>query len=310
MRTVVVETSDPRATGPPPAHWQIIAGHVSAVLLALLFLASGLWKILDLESAAERMVQSLVPVPLSLPAAVMVSVAETFVAVLLLLPGLRRWGAWLAGLMLVAFMAYIGIFYHRLLGEDCNCFPWIRRVVGPGFFAGDGAMLALAVLAAWRARRPRGVRRAAVILAGVLTLALASYAVSAYQRARIGAPESILVDGSACRLREGRFLLYFFDPECSHCEKVAREMARQAWTGVRVIAVATAQPRFAGDFLRASGLRVGVSSDADLLRARFPFTDPPYAVALVNGRPAATFNSGQLEGAPYYGVLRKLGFIR
>jgi hypothetical protein len=153
-----------------------------------------------------------------------------------LLLGSRRWGAWLAGLMLVVFMAYIGVFYHRLLGEDCNCFPWIRRVVGPGFFAGDAGMLALAALAGWRARR--------------------------------------------------------------------------AWTGARVIAVPTAQPQFAGDFLRDSGLRVGVSSDADLLRASFPFTDPPYAVALFNGRPAATFNSGQLEGAPYYGVLRKLGFIR
>jgi hypothetical protein len=105
-------------------------------------------------------------------------------------------------------------------------------------------------------------------------------------------------------------LLYFFDPECSHCEKVAREMARQAWMGARVIAVPTAQPQFAGDFLRDSGLRVAVSSDADLLRARFPFTDSPYAVALVNGRRAATFNSGQLEGARYYGTLRKLGFIR
>jgi uncharacterized membrane protein YphA (DoxX/SURF4 family) len=310
MMAVVADTSPGRATGASPARWQIIAGHASAVLLALLFLASGLWKMLELESAAERMVQSLVPVPLSLPVAVMVSVAETFVAVLLLLPGLRRWGAWLAGLMLVVFMAYIGIFYHRLLGEDCNCFPWIRRMVGPGFFAGDAGMLALAVLAGWRARRPRGVRLAAGILAGMLALALASHAISAFQRARIAAPESILVDGSACRLREGRFLLYFFDPECSHCEKVAREMARQVWMGARVITVPTAQPQFAGDFLRDSGLRVAVSSDADLLRARFPFTDSPYAVALVNGRRAATFNSGQLEGARYYGTLRKLGFIR
>ncbi|HOK47562.1 MAG TPA: hypothetical protein PLK67_16585, partial [Bryobacteraceae bacterium] len=96
-------------------------------------------------------------------AAIGVGTAETFIAVLLLIPRYRRWGAWLAGLMLVAFMIYIGVLYDRLLGDDCNCFPWIRRVVGPMFFITDGAMLLPAIGAAVWSRRPRRLRTPALV---------------------------------------------------------------------------------------------------------------------------------------------------
>jgi uncharacterized membrane protein YphA (DoxX/SURF4 family) len=285
-------------------------GHGSAVLLSLLFLASGLWKILDLNSAAERMVQSLVPVALSLPVAVAVGVAETFAAALLLWPGFRRWGAWLASAMLVVFMAYVGWFYGRLLGEDCNCFPWIRRVVGPGFFAGDAGMLALALLAGWQSCKPRNWRAAAGVLGGILVFALGSHAVATASRARISAPATILVRGTPYRLDHGRVLLYFFDPECSHCLMVARKMSRQVWSSAEIVAVPTAQPQFARDFLRDAGLGAVIASDSERLRATFRFTDPPYAVALVSGRQVAAFNSGQLGEESYYETLRKLGFIK
>ena len=304
------ETLDRTALRGAPARWKAILGHVSAVLLGLLFLVSGIWKLWDLPGAAERMVQSLIPVALSTPVAALVGVAEVFAAVLLLWPAWRRWGAYLAALMLVAFMVYIGVFYQRLLGEDCNCFPWIRRVVGPWFFISDAAMLALAVLAGWWSRRPRGWRAPACVLAGLLVLAAGSWTVSAVSRSGIAAPATIQVEGKPLRLHEGRFLLYFFDPECSHCLKVAREMSRQSWRDARVIAVATAQPQFAADFLNDAGLRAEISNDADVLRQTFRFTDSPYAVALVNGRQAAAFNYGHLEGEPYYQKLRELGFIR
>jgi hypothetical protein len=131
-------------TVPPPRAvpgWKHAAAAACAIILSLLCLASGVWKLSDLDATSERMVQSLVPVALSTPAALAVAICEAFAGVLLLIPRYRRWGAWIAALMLAAFMIYIGVLYDRLLGEDCNCFPWIRRVVGPAFFAGDAAML-------------------------------------------------------------------------------------------------------------------------------------------------------------------------
>jgi len=75
------------------SRWKSIAGVASAVVLSLLFLASGIWKLTDLDATAERMVQSLVPVALSMPAALAVAIYETFAGVLLLIPRYRRWGA-------------------------------------------------------------------------------------------------------------------------------------------------------------------------------------------------------------------------
>ncbi|MCL4852403.1 MAG: DoxX family membrane protein [Bryobacteraceae bacterium] len=92
------------------------ASAIAALVLSLVFLASGIWKVTDLNGTAERVIQLLVPVPLSLPAAFAAAVAETFAGVLLLIPRFRRWGAWLAALMLIVFMAYFAVFYDRLLG--------------------------------------------------------------------------------------------------------------------------------------------------------------------------------------------------
>jgi hypothetical protein len=250
----------------------------------------------DLDATAERMVQSLVPVALSMPAALAVAIYETFAGVLLLIPRYRRWGAWTAGVMLVAFMVYIGVLYDRLLGEDCNCFPWIRRVVGPAFFAGDAAMLAFAGLAAWWSRKSHGLRHAAVILGCICLAACGSYAVSAIRRGHADAPDTAVVDGQPFNLRQGRVLLYFFDPECSHCYTVAQEMSKRKWGTTRIVVLPTREQRFARSFLNDSGLRAGISPDAESLRKVFPFTDPPYAVALDRGKATATFNSGQMEG--------------
>jgi uncharacterized membrane protein len=293
-----------------PRPWQRRASLVSALFLSALFLVSGLWKLLDLPSATERMIQSLIPVPLALAAAIGVGAAETFAGILLLLPRFRRWGAWIAAAMLAAFIVYIGVLYDRLVGDECNCFPWIQRVVGPIFFIGDAVMLALAVMAGLWSQSPRGYRAAAWILAGVTAFSLSSYAVSEHRRSQSAAPASIAVDGKPLALRHGRVLLYFFDPECSHCYMVAKRMAKQKWlNNARVIGVPTAQPQFARGFLDDAQLRAGISPDAAVLRRAFPFTDPPYGVALHNGRIAGRYNSGQLEADAFYASLRELGFI-
>ena len=93
---------------------------------------------------------------------------------MILVPRFRRWGAILAGLLLLAFMTYIGWNYKALIGRDCSCFPVLtlpfgisidmRRSVGPGFFYGDFAFIAAAAIAGFWAKRSHGLRTAAVIL--------------------------------------------------------------------------------------------------------------------------------------------------
>ena len=89
--------------------WKTALSWVSAILLTVLFLISGLWKITDAQGAAVRMAQAKVPESVSLVAAIVFGVVETVAAVLVLIPRLRRWGAFLAGLLLAAFLAYFAL---------------------------------------------------------------------------------------------------------------------------------------------------------------------------------------------------------
>lgn len=289
---------------------QATAAMSAAVLLALLFLASGLWKLSDLHATAERMVQSLVPVYLSWPAAVAVAALETFAGVLLLVPRYRRWGACLAAILLAAFLVYIAVLYDRLLGDDCNCFPWIRRVVGPAFFVGDAAMLGLAAMAGWRSSRSADLRGAAAIFGVVLAMTGIACAANSVTRFRSDVPAVARVDGEPLELRRGKVLLYFFDPECSHCYMAGTAMASRNWRDTRVVVVPTREPQFARDFLETTKLAAGISPDAQSLREALPFTDPPYAVALDRGRVVATFNSGEMEGEAWFQALQQSGHVK
>jgi len=287
--------------------WKTAASTVAAFLLALLFVVSGVWKITDPFSAAQRMTQALVPANLSLLAACMFGIAETFTAILLLVPRFRRWGAILSGLLLVAFMIYIGYYYNQLRGADCNCFPWVKRAVGPMFFLGDGAMLALAVVAGWWARRSSDLRTALLVLMAVAVFAGVSYGVNARLQASAQAPASITVAGQPVALGEGRFLIFFFDPECMHCNDAAREMAKYSWRGVKIVGVPTEEPQFAQYFMDNTGLHGLVSNDLALLKKAFHFTATPYAVAVENGREKAgisDFDTQHLAAR-----LREIGFV-
>jgi len=289
----------------PP--WKRIICVVSAVLLALVFLVSGTWKISDPLGAAARMVQAQVPAALGLPAAIGFGVAEVFTGVLLLVPRFRRWGAWLAGLMLVAFMVYFAIYYNTLRGNDCSCFPWLKRVVGPGFFISDGLMLLAAVIAGWWERPSQSLRSALVVLGAVAVFAGVSFGVTAMRESGLKAPGTITVDGQPYSLQHGRVFLYFFDPECSHCEAAARAMSKFQWKEVTIIVVPTRMPQFTEPFLNAAGLKAKASRDVKLLRETFKFGDGPYGAALEYGRQKAAipiFDSGEPAA-----TLRKLGFI-
>jgi uncharacterized membrane protein YphA (DoxX/SURF4 family) len=301
---------DPAGRDSVRVQWLSLVASAASLVLALVFLVSGSWKLVDLHATAERMIQVLVPLWLSGPAAFAVAIAETTTGILLVMPRYRRWGALAAALLLFVFMVYIGLMYDRLLGEDCSCFPWVQRVVGPSFFAGNAAMLSLAVLGGWLSPPSRGWRGPVVITCLVAVTAGSSYAAAALMRQDVDVPEATTVRGDAFSLSDGRVLLYFFDPECTHCYTVARDMARRDWGAVRLVVVPIRQPQFAGAFLEDTGLEAAVSDDGDLLRGAFAFTEPPYAVALDRGTAIASFNSGQLEGPAWYAVLEQLGFLQ
>jgi uncharacterized membrane protein YphA (DoxX/SURF4 family) len=292
----------------PYEGWRSWAAAGCAILLALLFLVAGIWKLSDPFATEARMTQALVPKPLAMPVALMAGIGETWIGVLLLVPRWRRWGAWLAGLALVVFMLYFAVFYNQLRGEDCSCFPWLKRVVGVEFFVSDALMLAAAVVAGLWSARSTSLKQAAMALAAIVVMALAVFGATMTQRSGVLAPAQIQVDGKPFPLHEGRVLVFFFDPECSHCFQSARELGKLEWNGVRVVVAPTVNPQWALAFLRDAGLRAGVTFDAAKLRETFRFTDPPYAVALENGRARASFTFA--EGEDVSGQLRKLGWLR
>jgi uncharacterized membrane protein len=287
--------------------WKSILNIGAAWLLGLLFIVSGVWKLIEPLEWATRVVQAKVPEPLGLAAALAIGIAETFGGVLLMVPRFRRWGALITGFLLIAFMAWFAYFYQELTGADCSCFPWLKRTVGPGFFIGDAAMLLLAGFAWIWARRPESVRSAAIILGVIVVFAGVSVGITYARQTGAPAPASIVVEGQPYSLALGRHFVYFFDPECSHCVLAAKEMATFNWNDTSVIAVPTVNPQFAAGFLKDTGLNARLTSDLQKLKTAFPFGDPPFAVAVENGRQKESIRS--FEGNQPEGTLRSIGFI-
>ena len=288
--------------------WKSTLSWICAILIALVFLVSGLWKITDAPSAAVRMTQARVPQSLSLAAAIGFGIAETFAGVMLLVPRFRRWGAWLGGALLVAFMVFIAVNYNALRGDECSCFPWVKRAVGPGFFIGDAIMLALAVLAGTWAQRTESLRSAILILGTVTVFALVSYGVAAIRQTGTKAPDTVTVNGKPFSLQLGKILIFYFDPECMHCVDAAKRMSKLNWGDTQVVAVPIAQPQFAKGFLDDTGLKAVISDDLPPLKKIFPFVSTPAGVALVNGREKMALT--QFEDNEPADSLKKLGFVR
>ncbi len=289
------------------ARWKSIAGTIAALLLALLFFVSGFWKLAAPFQWAQLMGQFQVPAQLALPFTILVGIGETFGAAMIIVPRFRRWGAILIGFLLVAFMGYIGAKYNVLVGKDCSCFPLVKRAIGPGFFVGDFVMLLLAVIAGLWTQRSHGLRAALVMLGVVAVFAGLSFGVSANANTGLKAPASITVDGQPYSLQQGNIFLFFYDPECMHCDAAARRMAKYNWKDTKVIAIPTRVPQFAASFLHDTGLKAGTSLDLKTLRETFKFVDPPYGSALHNGRQKA-FVSNFEESEPAK-TLREIGFV-
>ena len=287
--------------------WKSGLSWVSSVALCALFLLSGLWKITDVQGTAVRMVQAKVPESMGLPAALFFGIAETAGAVMILVPRLRRWGAALVGALLLAFLGYFAMRYDSLRGADCSCIPWLKRVVGPGFFVGDAGMLLLAFFAGLGSRRSEGLRTVALILGAVAVFAGVSYGVGAARETGTRAPESIVVDGQPYSLERGKVFLFYFDPACMHCFEAAQRMARLHWGGTRVVGVPIAQPQFAAQFMEDTGFHMAISTDRDKLKAVFPYAGVPAGVAIENGRQKAALV--KFDGAEPAASLRQLGLV-
>ena len=296
------------AQTPETAPWKMGVGTVCAVLIGVMFLATGLYKMICPFDFASRLRQLLFPGALSVPGAVLLGFGETLTAIFLFLPRFRRWGSLFAGLMLLIFMGYIGANYTALQGAECSCFPWIKRAVGPAFFVGDAIMLLLTFLGGWWARPSQGFKQAALICAGVALCSAIAFGVDLSSQSGAIAPAQITVDGKPFSLHEGKVLLYFFDPECSHCDAAARRLAKHTWLDVKIVGTASRVPRFAAYFMDSTQLNGKISPDHEMLKKAFPHGDPPYAVPLVNGRQKASLQMFD-ENEPEK-TLRQLGFIQ
>jgi hypothetical protein len=305
----------------PP--WKTVASHLAAVFVAFLFVIAGVYKAVDPYKFANLAKNLLVPYQYTLPLAVMLGVAETTAGVLILVPRFRRWGAMLAGFLLLVFMAYLGFKYKALIGRDCSCFPNLslpfginidmRRSVGPGLFYGDGAFIAAAAIAGLWARRSQGLRNAMVILGAVAVFTAASFGVAFTKLTGLKAPDSIMVDGSPMSLQDGRVFLFFFDPECSTCYAVAKSMAPLKFhDDITVVAVPTRVPQYAAATLNDAKLKARISSDTAKLREVFKFDNPPYAALIERGRQTGVIMPTQFDEddpANHIAILKQLGVV-
>ena len=287
--------------------WKNKLSWVAAVLLAVLFLMSGIWKITDAPAWAVRITELRIPAPLSQVAALGFGIAETVAAVFILVPRFRRFGALLISLLLLVFIGYFAVNYATLRGMDCSCFPWIKRMVGPQFFLTDVLMLVLAFFAGlWS--KPSGSLRTMIVVVGAVTVfALVSYGVEVVRQIGVKAPPTITVAGRPYSIEHGKYFLFFFNPGCMHCFDAAKAMAHLRWGATTVIAVPVEMSQFSGQFLDQTGLRAVVSSDFDKLKAIFGYTSYPFGVAVENGREKAPVM--QFEKTEPAATLRRLGFI-
>lgn len=304
---IPVEVQAPETQSMPA--WRASIGWTAAILMAALWIVAGVWKLSDLSGFQVKLTQMLVPVGLSMPATLALVVSELTAGILLLVPAWRRIGGYLSALLLLVFMAYVAINYEPLRGADCSCFPWVERAVGPAFFWSDGAMVALALLAAWFSRPPARLRQAAYALAGIVAMTGVMLAVdqSAAPAAAGELPAAIQVDGGELAINRGPVFLYFFNPTCLHCLDAGVAMSKYQWQAAYV-GIPTQDFDFGPQFVNDAGLKdVKLTPDLDRLKAIFPFDDVPYAVALRDGKVVAQLRF--FEEPELGQKLREIGFV-
>ena len=289
--------------------WKANVALVAGVLLGVIYLVSGLWKLLQPYQAGEVLEQAKVHAGFGVTGAVALGILETYAAALLFTPKYRRWGGLLGSALMVFFIGWIAYYYSALVGKECSCFPIIKRTVGPGFFLSDGIFLLLGVLAfAWS--RPVLSRRGPAVIFACLVLAGgASLGLNAAMRSKVQVPNPVVVNGKPADLTHGKVFLFFYDPQCSHCLAAAKFMSTLNWGSTEIVGIPTQQPQFAKYFLEDTHFRADTSLELEKLKKNFPFVDPPYGVALNDGRVKETFAQAQFNEPLPAPDLKKLGFV-
>ena len=253
------------------ANWQRTAAGVAAILLGIIFLVSGGWKVLSPFKTGELLEQARVPAGFGAIGAATLGTLELFTAFLLFVPRLRRWGGLLGSALILFFIGWIGYYYQALVGRECSCFPLIKRTIGPGFFIGDGVMLLLGLAAfAWSPRIMRAVKLPVYALALLTAVAAVSFGVSVTQRSHVQVPIPVMVDGKPQNLASGKVFLFFYDPSCMHCDAAAKFMSKLDWSDTRIVAIPTINPQWAASFLHDTHLKAGTSLDYKKLKNAFP----------------------------------------
>jgi hypothetical protein len=309
MQTAVADTY-PIPSVREHAGWQRNTAAVAAILLGLLFLISGGWKVLSPFKTGELLEQAQVPAGWGAIGASVLGTIELIAAFFLFTPRLRRWGGLLGSALLIFFMGWIGYYYSVLVGHECSCFPIIKRSVGPGFFVGDGIMLLLGLAAIAWSKRVTRASLAVFATAALFAVAGASYGINAYSRAGAEIPTPVIVDGKPQNLAQGKVFLFFYDPSCMHCDAAAKFMSKMDWGTSRIVAIPTINPQWAASFLHDTHLKAETSLEFKKLKLAFPFVDPPFGVALDNGHAKQRFGQAQFNEPAPAADLRKLGFIK
>jgi uncharacterized membrane protein YphA (DoxX/SURF4 family) len=293
---------------PEMPRWKAWIGWTAAFLMAFLWLVAGVWKLTDLSGFQVKLTQMLVPVGLSMPATLALVVSELTAGILLLVPAWRRLGGLVSAGLLLVFMAYVAVNYTALLGADCSCFPWVKRAVGPAFFWSDGAMVALALLAAWFSKPMARLSQSVYAVAGIVAVTGVMFVMNQTAPAAAdGLPTTIQAGGAEMPLAKGPVFLYFFNPTCMHCLDAGIAMSKYQWKATYV-GIPTQDFDFGPQFVGDAGLKdVKLSPDLDRLKAVFPFEDVPYAVALRDGKVVAQIRF--FEEPELGGKLREIGFV-
>jgi uncharacterized membrane protein YphA (DoxX/SURF4 family) len=305
--TVVATTNAPivQTTG-----WKRTAGTICAILLGIIFLVSGGWKLLSPLKAGELLEQARVPAGLGVLGAAALGVLEVLAAFLLFVPRFRRWGGLLGSALMIFFICWIGYYYSALVGRECSCFPLIKRTVGPGFFISDGVMLLLGLVALAWSPRVRGWKIPLVaFMALVMAAGVSVFANASTQKGK-HVPVPVIVNGKPDNLAVGKVFLFFYDPSCMHCDAAARFMSTLNWGDTRVVAIPTVNPQWAASFLHDTKLKALTSLELKQLKDTFPFIDPPFGVALEDGYAKQTFGQAQFNEPLPAPDLKKLGFVK
>ncbi len=288
--------------------WKNLLNWTAAILIAIVFLAAGLFHILDPFGAAVLMTNLKLPQAISIPFAIGLGTVETFTGLLFLIPRYRRWASYLGVVLLLAFMAYIGYFYNDLRGADCSCFPWVKRAVSPAFFVEDGAMLVLAVVAGMWTVATRRLRLPALLLGITAVFALVSFGVASSRQSGTKAPDTVTVNGKAYNIATGKVFIYFYDPECMYCVEAGERMSKLNWGDTKFVGQPITNPQFAPAFMERTGLKGVTASNFDTLGKTFAFKRKPAGVAIENGRQVAALT--QFAAPEPVPTLRKLGFAQ